>query len=1326
MENSTSVFHSEKIPSTQINGAISGFFVPNFSLNQNQKIQQICANVKDHIEIYEFESIYEFDSMENQEIYKLNLLFKYNIFGEITWIEKFHPLVNNNTNSIILSIDNNKLSFIQFESFSNDFQTLALYALDSSNLNGKIFSENFLEIYSSLSSNYIIYTYNDNKLNIIKSLNPEKHFKLTDIEKQELYYDTLKGDEFFEPSLCINLEEKSIYKIIKIYISKKYEENSKYDILPFDFKLSSKLEKNIQFYILYWDQNPIYDAMNNIIFDKNFVNVAYINVDMETRKIETFEKIFQSNDNEIFDFFVLENDSIKTLILFIPYAIQVYKINEKKAFNIILNPLYYENNIQGQDDKTNMDKCMDLRGGGYYILNSNSFIFTDSQGRIYFLQFGNNSYSIESIFKTNNNNLNSLGAPYNIITMPLPGLFFLSSPFSDGIVLYFYQNNYIIVDRIINYSPIINMNLLDDNKNMKVVFTNGYGDNGKLNFFYDKFVYFENYENNVYDFAFIKSIRFRNYTEYLICKLKDEKTIILKGDTFENITDSIVLDQKGKMISSGQIEIETLKLKKTISYIAIVSTHKIQIYTQMLDLLVSYDTKSLFNITNSENNNINNNINNINNNINTDINNLIFKCKFGTNCMVVSNKDHSNIILISFHNSPSQNTNNSYKEKKINDSIFVRFKNISKFINSPSILKYSINSKSFYSFSFIIIYYSNHSLAIYDINSLLECPYGGQVTPLLFNTLINEFPYLVTNNPEDYFKCCSDPTNKIYIDVVPNINSETPEALFFDVLKKKALLCFLYKNGAIIIYEMYICSLQERNIVIGLKKIYIEYLQNLNYKEFFMLEGSNIFIKFNNIHNVPGILININRYQKFIYEKSGEICILPFSNFPKEHSFTTFTEYSNEAIENGFLICENGSLKQCSIPKFYSLENHSILIRSNKLNHFPVSVNYMQIFNYTQHYFIFCYFLIEKELRLTNYQQGQNLKHPHFIYHLTLRTETPEALDDYQFNENEVIIESRIVEVPKNDKSNERKKFLAIGLNIQGDENNPLRAKIQFFEFENSKLKKVYENDSFRGTISMIYSYEKILLVGEGSKINIYQFYSDLSTMEGIYSNDTRNSECKNLITCSKMQKNFLIIGDILESITWFSVLKSNNNEHPHLCVYFKDYSQYHSTSLEFWGDSEILGTILFDDRKNGHIFLIHKLNNRYEMNEVADFYLGKIVNEIRFSPLTTVKPNYFYVGDDGSYGYITLLQSEIYDILTLLCEYFFNHLPFRSGLNPKGFYSVKNFPIKKDKGRFIDMKILLYYINLPISIQDFICDNIFANKVNRNTLIKYISDLNI
>ena len=201
----------------------------------------------------------------------------------------------------------------------------------------------------------------------------------------------------------------------------------------------------------------------------------------------------------------------------------------------------------------------------------------------------------------------------------------------------------------------------------------------------------------------------------------------------------------------------------------------------------------------------------------------------------------------------------------------------------------------------------------------------------------------------------------------------------------------------------------------------------------------------------------------------------------------------------------------------------------------------MQIFNYAQHYFIFCYFLIEKELRLPNYQQGQNVKHPHFIYHLTLRTETPEALDDYQFNENEVIIESRIVEVPKNDKSNERKKFLAIGLNIQGDENNPLRAKIQFFEFENSKLKKVYENDSFHGTISMIYSYEKILLVGEGSKINIYQFYSDLLSMEAIYSNDTRNSECKNLITCSKIQSKTLIIGDLLESFSWILLSTTQN-----------------------------------------------------------------------------------------------------------------------------------------------------------------------------------------
>ena len=88
---------------------------------------------------------------------------------------------------------------------------------------------------------------------------------------------------------------------------------------------------------------------------------------------------------------------------------------------------------------------------------------------IFFLQYENNSYSLDSIYKSNNGVLNSLGAPYNYIIMPSPGLFFLSSPFADGIVLLFFNNNCIILDRIINYSPIINMNLLDDNKNMKFV-----------------------------------------------------------------------------------------------------------------------------------------------------------------------------------------------------------------------------------------------------------------------------------------------------------------------------------------------------------------------------------------------------------------------------------------------------------------------------------------------------------------------------------------------------------------------------------------------------------------------------------------------------------------------------------------------------------------------------------------------------------------------------------------------------------------------------------------------------------------------------------------
>ena len=72
-------------------------------------------------------------------------------------------------------------------------------------------------------------------------------------------------------------------------------------------------------------------------------------------------------------------------------------------------------------------------------------------------------------------------------------IFFLSSPFSDAVLLNFEQQSqyYKIKDRIINYSPIINFHLVNDdlNNDIKFVFTHGYGENSCISFAYRHFLY---------------------------------------------------------------------------------------------------------------------------------------------------------------------------------------------------------------------------------------------------------------------------------------------------------------------------------------------------------------------------------------------------------------------------------------------------------------------------------------------------------------------------------------------------------------------------------------------------------------------------------------------------------------------------------------------------------------------------------------------------------------------------------------------------------------------------------------------------------------------
>ena len=345
-----------------------------------------------------------------------------------------------------------------------------------------------------------------------------------------------------------------------------------------------------------------------------------------------------------------------------------------------------------------------------------------------------------------------------------------------------------------------------------------------------------------------------------------------------------------------------------------------------------------------------------------------------------------------------------------------------------------------------------------------------------------------------------------------------------------------------------------------------------------------------------------------------------------------------------------------------------------------------------------------------------------------MRTEDPKIWDEVAFNENEVVNESRIVDLPTmsaNQMTLSTKKMLAIGVNIVDiakDERNETLGKVQLYDIENGKFIKIYDGDAmnkFRGTISMIHSMERILVIGEGSKIYLYQYIPSTNEMKKL--SEINN---KTIISCSKIHSKHLIIGDLLESISWMVFTsKSSSMQIPSIDVLGKDNSNYHSTAIDFWIDQDNSGCILCDDRGNGHVFLILKEEKSMPLVEICDFHLGKVVNEIRWWLYGEKNNNNvcYYGSDDGSVGYFIPIKSDIFERLMSLCELLYNHLPYRAGTNPKKFFGVDNFPIKKDKGRFIDMRMLKVYLNMPIAMQEDIAKKVLCD---RDTMIKSITDL--
>lgn len=1363
MSNLTGIFHKEIISNTQIISSFCGKFIP--TLLDLFCDNQICIQYSSYIKIY---SIIKSD--EKKDAYdKLNLLNTYKIFDTIEYCEKFNSLLNNNDdlNSIILALSDYKISIIEYDLLYSNFNTLALYSMDKYVLSGRINIENNIKIIPSLNHNLIIFLFDDNKINILRQKGGTSSKKK--IPKQShSYTDTLNGNKFFFPSIYLNdLNTKyNIYKIINIYIP----------------QLSNKNSEIFHVYILY------IESTSNNNFMRNNVSLGLLSYNLKNNVYIEFKIIFAGLDENIFDFTVLENEETKekTAIMFSAYNIQIVNLKKNKfCTNLIFNEFYLSKLNQDKDKyqlNTNfMNFNIDLRGGGFLEINSNYFIFGDSLGKLYFVQYNTNTdIKIESL--NLDQEKNQFNVPYNKILTPYKNTFFLSSPFSDAILLNLIPEEKIFKtkDKIINYSPLINFHLVNDDiiNDKKFVFTYGYGEKSFISFAYRQFLYHENIINIKFqdDIECMKSIYNDNneYTKYILCKLKNQKLIIFHiiNNDINNISDKVEYNKDINIINFHQIYINTENnYTKNEKLIILIFENEINFYNKDFVLIATLDKNVLEKIS-------------------KDFMNTLPHPQFSKNFIMTSNINEKKFFLCGLYDTKLEK-NSGIIEIAIGPNLFLRCKDLSEYINknkiSTEFIRIKMCEKMYMNkYNLLMIYRNNIFLEIYDIThaleynnndnkmiieeeqkennlfnikSLLNTNLINYVPPILLNDTLNknilyrsnsniniDFSNSINNllNPNsielkesnsnlNINKNNSEISNEMPLKKRLSFSVDCPDFVYFGNLGNLIILALTLKSGFLIIYTLFISEMTEDNQdikSIGFKKIFIEKLDNIDYKNFFRHSVDSLFMPFDCLNNKSGIIFNLENNKKIIYEINDEINIL--NDEKNNSSWMSFCEFNHPVYKNGFLIYDQNYFKFCNLYKNYNLSNHSLLIKTNSIKRFPHLLTYMP--EYSDKNLYYNYILIEKEFLFSN----------KFIYYMTLRLETEETkpITELKFEPNEVITECTIIELQKifdNSNINNMNKnfgsnyYIALGINIIDDntsEETKINAKIKLYQY--NKINNIFELqaecDGFQGIITLIQNLNNlnnmsnIILISEGSGLNIYQFNLNLNEKlfeaKKIFSiPNSKNMIVSNRIININKNKLFLA-GDIMDSFSLYCIKPNIINNALDMHLELKENLHMKITSCNLYLINNKKYGIIFDENNNGYIYF---LENNTPLR-ICDFNLNKNINEIRNK--SNESKILYYSSNQGSIGIFTNIDNDIYEKLNLLCEFICYHFPFNCGVNPGKFYEIndkKNYFLKK-KGRFIDVSLLEIFMKLSDKFQDIICSSVINE--DKNDIIRIIKDL--
>jgi hypothetical protein len=776
-------FHKEIIKNSSVNHILTGKFIESQYRPQNKTyaLQQILFVRKNRFEIYDIDE-------QNNYIY----LHEYKLFGDIVTSEKMR-LEGRSTDIVILALDYAKIVFLEYNEICADFKILCLYNLENENLsNGKRFYSQQIKLISSETYGCVFVVSNDIDVTILikkEQSNQVDYDIVLNEEDQIKYVDTVNGENYFEPSFYVNLREYGVLRIIKFYVANKENE-----ILDYTNLINPVPDDAMVIQILHIDpslSNPDKDQNNNKFFMKNKVSLSLAYISKTNKNVVKFDNLCDNLDEHSFDIFCLTNS--KMIVVPSPYVLQYINHENRQCVKIVLNNIYIAvlNNHQNVDtqltfpsakhDVTYSSYNLDLRGGGYLILSQTMFLFSDSKGMLFLFTFGSDKqFTIDRIVLSEAGQpVYSLNSPYRYIVMPNPGLFILTSYHSDVIFIqYTSSNEYLIVNRMLNLSPIVTFNTLQNSlhpsyNNIKFVITNGYDKNSQMNFLFDKLTSDTVFQKELQEVGYMKSIKFDTHTKYLVMGLTSGTTSILSMNSMEELTDPEV-NRISKLLYCF-----TIDRKIGICYDKLVELHD-----EDFKLLQSLD----FN--------------------NIDKSDIIKQAKQSGNILVLFtyNENLYSVNLESFE-----------------------YNKILPYAGSGKVLTFTSNKKPIDGMKFLLLYRENNSLEIYNLDNLNQ--------GIIFrNELISELPVIISDTSldttlSDLKRSTSDISTIVEINnntFQHGICQSTPEEFFFDQLGYKTVFSMTFTNGTVVFYDVYFIDGS-----IKMKKFYVDFIENIDYRDFF-------------------------------------------------------------------------------------------------------------------------------------------------------------------------------------------------------------------------------------------------------------------------------------------------------------------------------------------------------------------------------------------------------------------------------------------------------------------------------------------------------------